>query len=153
MNKKVSSLTFRPLKYLPTYFQKCNTRSQYVYEITRCRRPHRGTLWSRTAQHEGDPLFSQRFVQSLEGDPLFSRRLQCLSKEARFPFSGLFSHSKVTRFPLRDLSVTRRRLRDSCRERPDHRPTVDAKLLWSSSTPSRFLTAVVSLEGDQARFG
>ena len=27
-------------------------------------------------------------------------------------------------------------------------------LLWSSSTPSRFLTAVVvSLEGDQARFG
>ena len=37
MNKKVSSLTFRPLKYLPTYLQKCNTRSQYVYEITRCR--------------------------------------------------------------------------------------------------------------------
>ena len=26
-------------------------------------------------------------------------------------------------------------------------------VLWSSSTPSRFLTAVVSLEGDQARFG
>ena len=37
MNKKVSSLTFRPLKYRPTYLQKCNTRSQYVYEITRCR--------------------------------------------------------------------------------------------------------------------
>ena len=37
MNKKVSSLTFRPLKYLPTYLQKCNTRNQYVYEITRCR--------------------------------------------------------------------------------------------------------------------
>ena len=31
MNKKVSSLPFRPLKYLPTYLQKCNTRSQYVY--------------------------------------------------------------------------------------------------------------------------
>ena len=37
MNKNVSSLTFRPLKYLPTYLQKCNTRSQYVYEIARCR--------------------------------------------------------------------------------------------------------------------
>ena len=31
--------------------------------------------------------------------------------------------------------------------------TIEQPLLWSSSTPSRFLTAVVSLEGDQARFG
>ena len=31
--------------------------------------------------------------------------------------------------------------------------TLLTNMLWSSSTPSRFLTAVVSLEGDQARFG
>ena len=32
-------------------------------------------------------------------------------------------------------------------------PSFGVAVLWSSSTPSRFLTAVVSLEGDQARFG
>ena len=63
---------------------------------------------------EGGSLSFQRFVQSLEGDPL--------------PFQRFVRPSKETRFSFRDLSVTRRRLRVSCRERPDHRPTVDAKL-------------------------
>ena len=78
---------------------------------------------------------------------VFRRRLaflsviyQCLSKETRFSFGDLsVSLSKETRFLLG--------------ERPDHRPTVDVRLLWSYSTSSRSLTAVVSLEGDQARIG